>query len=66
MLIVLFVSLVFFPVSSFADITKIVIEKRETFANGQEFGVTGSYERSSAKRTAKSIRKSRAIRSLST
>ncbi len=42
MLIVLFVSLVLFPVSSFAEITKIVIEKRETFADGHEFGVSGA------------------------
>jgi hypothetical protein len=30
---------------SFAEITKIVIEKREPFANGHEFGVSGAYEK---------------------
>jgi hypothetical protein len=44
MLLALFVLLVLFPVSSFAEITKLVIEKREPFANGHEFGVTGAYE----------------------
>jgi hypothetical protein len=28
-----------------AEITKIVIEKREPFANGHEFGITGAYEK---------------------
>jgi hypothetical protein len=37
--------LLLFPVFSFAEITKIVIEKREPFANGNEFGVTGPYEK---------------------
>jgi len=30
---------------SFAEITKIVIDKREPFAAGHEFGVTGAYEK---------------------
>ena len=42
---VLLVFLVLFPFSSSAEITKIVIEKREPFANGYEFGVTGAYEK---------------------
>jgi hypothetical protein len=37
--------LLLFPVFSFAEITKIVIEKREPFANGNEFGVSGAYEK---------------------
>ena len=45
MLSVLFIALVLFPTSSFAEITKLVIEKREIFANGHEFGVTGAYEK---------------------
>lgn len=36
---------VLFPFSSSAEITKIVIEKREPFADGHEFGVTGAYEK---------------------
>ena len=34
-----------FPMPSFAEITKIVIDKREPFAAGHEFGVTGAYEK---------------------
>jgi len=34
-----------FPSFSFAEITKIVIEKKEPFANGYEFGVAGAYEK---------------------
>ena len=45
MLFVLFISLVLFPFASFAEITKLIIEKREVFANGHEFGVTGAYEK---------------------
>jgi hypothetical protein len=30
---------------SFAEITKIVIDKREPFAGGHEFAVTGAYEK---------------------
>ena len=45
MLLVLLVSLVLFPFSSSAEIVKIVIEKREPFADGHEFGVTGAYEK---------------------
>ena len=45
MLLALFVLLVLFPSPSFAEITKLVIEKREPFANGHEFGVTGAYEK---------------------
>lgn len=43
MLFLLFI-LVLFPISLFAEITRIVIEKREPFAAGHEFGVTGAYE----------------------
>ncbi len=45
MLFVLFVVAVLFPMPSFAEITKIVIDKREPFAAGHEFGVTGAYEK---------------------
>jgi hypothetical protein len=45
MLLALFVLLVLIPTASFAEITKLVIEKREPFANGHEFGVTGAYEK---------------------
>jgi hypothetical protein len=45
MLFVLLLSLVLFPAASSAEITKIVIEKREPFAGGHEFGVTGTYEK---------------------
>ena len=45
MLFALFVLFVLLPTSSFAEITKLVIEKREPFANGHEFGVTGAYEK---------------------
>ncbi len=45
MLLVLLLSLVLFPFPSFAEITKIVIDKREPFADGHEFGVTGAYEK---------------------
>lgn len=44
MLILLFI-LVLFPTFSFAEVTKIVIEKREPFAGGHEFGVAGAYEK---------------------
>jgi hypothetical protein len=37
--------LALFPTFFFAEITKIVIEKREPFAGGYEFGVTGAYEK---------------------
>src|SRR5262245_4481690 len=46
--VILFLSLLC-PVSSFATITKLVIEKREPFANSHEFGVTGAYEKLSGK-----------------
>jgi hypothetical protein len=36
---------VLFPNFSSAEITKIVIEKRELFAAGHEFPVTGAYEK---------------------
>jgi len=42
---VLLFTFVLLPSLSFAEITKIVIEKREAFANGHEFGVTGAYEK---------------------
>ena len=45
MLFVFFVVVVLFPMPSFAEITKIVIDKREPFAAGLEFGVTGAYEK---------------------
>ena len=45
MLFVFFVVVVLFPMPSFAEITKIVIDKREPFAAGHEFGVTGAYEK---------------------
>jgi hypothetical protein len=45
MLLVLLVSLVLFPFSSSAEIVKIVIDKREPFADRHEFGVTGAYEK---------------------
>jgi len=46
---VLLVFLVLFPISSYAETTRIVIEKREPFANGHEFGVTGAYEKLAGK-----------------
>ncbi len=45
MLFVFFVVVVLLPMPSFAEITKIVIDKREPFADGHEFGVTGAYEK---------------------
>ena len=42
---VLYVLSALFPTFSFAEITKIVIDKREPFADGHEFGVTGAYEK---------------------
>ncbi len=45
MLFVLFVVAVLFPMPSFAEITKIVIDKREPFAASHEFGITGAYEK---------------------
>src|SRR6266508_5382118 len=44
----LYAALVLFvlcPTLSLAEITKIVIDKREPFAAGHEFGVTGAYEK---------------------
>ncbi|MSP40230.1 MAG: hypothetical protein EXR70_17210 [Deltaproteobacteria bacterium] len=49
MLFVLLAALVLFPTSSSAEITKLVIDKREAFANGHEFGVSGAYEKIRAK-----------------
>ena len=43
--VLFFVAFVLFPKPSFAEITKIVIDKREPFAAGNEFGVTGAYEK---------------------
>ena len=37
--------LLLFPVFADAAITKIVVEKREPFAGGYEFGVSGAYEK---------------------
>jgi hypothetical protein len=45
MLYAALVLFVLFPTTSFAGITKIVIDKREPFAAGNEFGVTGAYEK---------------------
>ena len=41
--------LVLAPSPSAAGITKIVIEKREPFAKGHEFGITGGYEKLAGK-----------------
>jgi len=49
MLFVLFVAFVLFPIPCFSEITKIVIEKREPFAAGHEFGVTGAYKKLAGK-----------------
>jgi len=49
MLFVLLALSVLFPSLSFAEITKIVIDKREPFANGHEFGITGAYEKLTGK-----------------
>jgi hypothetical protein len=38
MLFALFVLLLLYPTASHAEITKIVVEKREPFAGGNEFG----------------------------
>jgi alpha/beta hydrolase family protein len=45
MLFVFLVVVVLLPMPSFAEITKIVIDKREPFAAGHEFAVTGAYEK---------------------
>ncbi len=48
----LYAALVLFvlcPTLSLAEITKIVIDKREPFAAGHEFGVTGAYEKPTTK-----------------
>src|SRR4030095_13344123 len=45
MLFALFVLLLLFPTASPADTPQIVVEKRELFAGGNEFGVTGAYEK---------------------
>lgn len=37
--------LLLFPILAHAAITKIVVEKREPFAGGHEFGVSGTYEK---------------------
>jgi Alpha/beta hydrolase domain len=42
---VVFVLFVLLPATSLAELTKLVIEKREVFAEGHEFGVTGAYEK---------------------
>src|SRR5258706_10196039 len=41
----LFLFLVLLPTTAPAAITKLVIENREPFAGGHEFGVTGAYEK---------------------
>jgi Alpha/beta hydrolase domain len=43
--ITILIALFCLSATSSAEITKIVIEKREPFANGHEFGVTGAYEK---------------------
>jgi len=43
--ITILIALFCLPATSSAEITKIVIEKREPFADGHEFGVTGAYEK---------------------
>jgi hypothetical protein len=45
MLCAALVLFVLFPATSLAEITRIVIDKREPFAAGHEFGVTGAYEK---------------------
>src|SRR5262245_27730012 len=45
MLFVLLIAIVLLPKPSFAEITKIVIDKRELFANGYEFPGSGAYEK---------------------
>ncbi len=45
MLFLLLLILVLAPSPVAAGITKIVIEKREPFAKGHEFGITGAYEK---------------------
>src|ERR1044071_7564121 len=37
------------PFPAGAEITKVVIDKREIFAGGHEFGVTGAYEKLAGK-----------------
>lgn len=49
MLYLLLLILVLAPSPSAARITKIVIEKREPFATGHDFGITGSYEKLTGK-----------------
>ena len=44
-IIVAWLALAVMPAIARAEITKIVIEKREPFAGGHEFGVTGAYEK---------------------
>jgi len=43
--VLLFLCVFFWDGSAHATITKIVIERREPFANGYEFGLTGTYEK---------------------
>ncbi len=43
--ITILIALFCLPATSSSEITKIVIDKREPFANGHEFGVTGAYEK---------------------
>jgi hypothetical protein len=45
MLWLILLTLIVMPSPSAAEITKLVIEKREPFAGGHEFGVTGAYEK---------------------
>jgi hypothetical protein len=48
-IILSWLALVLFPPVSDAKITKIVIEKREPFAGGHEFPITGGYEKLAGK-----------------
>ena len=45
MLFIFLVVVVLFPMPSLAEITKIVIDKREPFAASHEFAVSGAYEK---------------------
>src|SRR5262245_42449516 len=49
MLVALFVVFLLLPGVSSAELIKFVVEKREPFAGGHEFGVTGAYEKLAGK-----------------
>src|SRR5215467_10900335 len=48
-IVLAWLGLLSFPSFAFGEITKIVIEKKEPFAAGHEFGVTGAYEKLTGK-----------------